>query len=141
MSSPSRVSPAPDPVPVPAPPTVIERLAAVGGPAQGIHEPVDLRPYECDARTSLRSAPTAGVLPGSTEEVARVVRIAVEAGMPVVPRGAGTGLSGGALPVPGCVLLGLSRMKKILEVDLDDGWIRVQPGVINLDVSKEISAA
>ena len=61
--------------------------------------------------------------------------------MPVVPRGAGTGLSGGALPVPGCVLLGLSRMKRILEVDLDDGWIRVQPGVINLDVSKEISAA
>ena len=70
-----------------------------------------------------------------------MVRIAVEAGMPVVPRGAGTGLSGGALPVPGCVLLGLSRMKRILEVDLDDGWIRVQPGVINLDVSKEISAA
>ena len=57
-----------------------------------------------------------------------MVRIAVEAGMPVVPRGAGTGLSGGALPVPGCVLLGLSRMKRILEVDLDDGWIRVQPG-------------
>jgi glycolate oxidase len=81
------------------------------------------------------------VLPASTEEVAAVVRIAVEAGMPIVPRGAGTGLSGGALPVPGCMLLGLSRMKRILEVDLDDGWIRVQPGVINLDVSKEISAA
>ena len=81
------------------------------------------------------------VLPASTEEVAAVIRIARDAGMPVVPRGAGTGLSGGALPVPGCVLLGLSRMKRILEVDLDDGWIRVQPGVINLDVSKEISAA
>ena len=141
MSSPSRVSPAPDPVPVPAPPTVIERLGAVVGPAQVIHEPVDLRTYECDALTSFRAAPSVVVLPGSTEEVAQVVRIAAEAGMPVVPRGAGTGLSGGALPVPGCVLLGLSRMKKILEVDLDDGWIRVQPGVINLDVSKEISAA
>jgi glycolate oxidase len=141
MSSPSRVSPAPDPVPVPAPPSVLQRLAAVIGPAHVIHEPVDLRTYECDALTSFRAAPSVVALPGSTEEVAAVVRIAAEAGMPVVPRGAGTGLSGGALPVPGCVLLGLSRMKKILEVDLDDGWIRVQPGVINLDVSKEISAA
>jgi glycolate oxidase len=141
MSSPSRVSPAPDPVPVPAPPTVIARLAAVVGPANVIHEAVDLRTYECDALTSFRASPSVVVLPGSTEEVAKVVRIAVDAGMPVVPRGAGTGLSGGALPVPGCVLLGLSRMKRILEVNLDDGWIRVQPGVINLDVSKEISAA
>jgi glycolate oxidase len=141
MSSPSRVSPAPDPVPVPAPPSVVQQLAAVVGAAHVIHEAVDLRTYECDALTSFRASPSVVVLPGSTEEVAAVVRIAAEAGMPVVPRGAGTGLSGGALPVPGCVLLGLSRMKKILEVDLDDGWIRVQPGVINLDVSKEISAA
>src|SRR5262245_55179030 len=141
MSSPSRVSPAPDPVPVPAPPTVIERLAAVVGPAQVIHEPVDLRTYECDALTSFRAAPSVVVLPGSTEEVAAAVRIAAEAGMPIVPRGAGTGLSGGALPIPGCLLIGLSRMKRILEVNLDDGWIRVQPGVINLDVSQEISAA
>jgi len=141
MSSPSRVTPAPDPVPVEAPASVVQRLGAVVGPAQVIHEAVDLRTYECDALTSFRASPSVVVLPASTEEVAAVVRIAAEAGMPVVPRGAGTGLSGGALPVPGCVLLGLSRMKKILEVDLDDGWIRVQPGVINLDVSKEISAA
>ena len=141
MSSPSRVSPAPDPVPVPAPPSVIQRLGAAVGPANVIHEAVDLRTYECDALTSFRASPSVVVLPASTEEVAAVVRIAREAGMPVVPRGAGTGLSGGALPVPGCVLLGLSRMKRILEVNLDDGSIRVQPGVINLDVSKEISAA
>src|SRR5476649_2508176 len=57
----------------------------------------------------------------------------------MVPRGAGTGLSGGALPVPGCVLVGLSRMKQILEVDLPNGYLRVQPGVINLDVSKLLS--
>jgi glycolate oxidase len=120
---------------------VIQQLGAVVGPAHVIHEPVDLRTYECDALTSFRAAPSVVVLPASTEEVVAVVRIACDAGMPVVPRGAGTGLSGGALPVPGCVLLGLSRMKRILEVDLDDGWIRVQPGVINLDVSKEISTA
>src|SRR5215831_5865194 len=141
MSSPSLVTPAPAVEPIPAPPSVIDRLIAVVGERNVIHEPVDLRTYECDALTSFRASPSVVALPASTEEVAAVVRIAVEAGMPIVPRGAGTGLSGGALPVPGCVLVGLSRMKRILEIDLDDGWIRVQPGVINLDVSKEISAA
>ena len=141
MSAPSVVTPAPAVEPIPAPASVIDRLIAVVGERNVIREPVDLRTYECDALTSFRAAPSVVVLPGSTEEVAAAVRIAVEAGMPVVPRGAGTGLSGGALPVAGCMLLGLSRMKRILEVNLDDGWIRVQPGVINLDVSKEISAA
>ena len=142
MSSPSLVSPAGSPAPpIPPPPTVVERLIAVVGEKNVIRDPVDLRTYECDALTSFRAAPSVVVLPASTEEVVAVVRIAAEARMPIVPRGAGTGLSGGALPIPGCLLLGLSRMKRILEIDLDGGWIRVQPGVINLDVSKEISAA
>ena len=141
MSAPSVVTPAPAVEPIPAPASVIDRLIAVVGERNVIREPVDLLTYECDALTSFRAPPSVVVLPASTEEVVAAVRIAVEAGMPVVPRGAGTGLSGGALPVAGCMLLGLSRMKRILEVDLDDGWIRVQPGVINLDVSKEISAA
>jgi glycolate oxidase len=141
MSAPSVVTPAPAVEPVPAPRSVVDRLIAVVGERNVIREPVDLRTYECDALTSFRAAPSVVVLPATTEEVAAVVRIGVEAGMPIVPRGAGTGLSGGALPVAGCMLLGLSRMKRILEVDLDNGWIRVQPGVINLDVSKEISAA
>jgi len=139
VSSPSLVSPAPSPVPVPAPPRVVEQMAAVVGAQNVIHEPVQLRTYECDALTSFRAAPSLVVLPASTEEVVQVIRIARKAGLPIVPRGAGTGLSGGALPVPGCLLLGLSRMKRILEVNLEDGFIRVQPGVINLDVSKEIS--
>jgi len=70
-----------------------------------------------------------------------VARLAREAGLPIVPRGAGTGLSGGALPVPGCVVVGLSRMKRILEIDLENGWIRVQPGVANLDVSRAVGPA
>src|SRR5262249_30376183 len=139
MSSPSLVTPAPAVEPIPAPPSVVERLIAVVGERNVIRDPVDLRTYECDGLTSFRAAPSVVVLPASTEEVAAAVRIAAEAGMPIVPRGAGTGLSGGALPIPGCLLIGLSRMKRILEVNLDDGWIRVQPGVINLDVSKEIS--
>src|SRR5499425_3915133 len=138
MSAPSLVTPAPAAEPIPAPPSVIERLIAVVGERNVIREPVDLRTYECDGLTSFRAAPSVVVLPASTEEVAAVVRIAVEAGMPIVPRGAGTGLSGGALPVPGCVLIGLSRMKRILEIDLQNGWMRVEPGVINLEVTKKL---
>jgi glycolate oxidase len=69
------------------------------------------------------------------------VKVAKAHGIPIVPRGAGTGLSGGALPVPGCVVVALSRMKKILEVDLANGLLRAQPGVINLEVSKHLAAA
>ena len=120
---------------------VVARMAAVVGARHCISDPSDMRTYECDGLTGFRVMPGIVVLPGSTEEVARVVRIAREADLPIVPRGAGTGLSVGALPVPGCVVLGLSRMKKILEVDLENGWMRVQPGVANLDVSKAIGSA
>jgi len=120
---------------------VASRLAKVVGERHCISDPAELRTYECDGLTSFRVAPELVVLPGSTEEVAAVVRIAREAGLAIVPRGAGTGLSGGALPVDDCVVVGLSRMKRILEVDLENGWMRVQPGVINLDVSKAIGAA
>ena len=120
---------------------VASRMAAVVGERQTITDPSELRTYECDGLMSYRVMPGIVVLPGSTEEVVRVVRIARESNLPIVPRGSGTGLSGGALPVLGCVVVGLSRMKKILEVDLENGWIRVQPGVANLDVSKAIGAA
>src|SRR5262247_968852 len=98
---------------------VAERIAAVVGERNCISDPAGLRTYECDGLTGFRVTPGLVVLPGSTEEVAEVVRITREAGMPIVPRGAGTGLSGGALPVPGCAVIGLSRMKRILEVDLE----------------------
>ena len=120
---------------------VASRMAAVVGERQTITDPSELRTYECDGLMSYRVMPGIVVLPGSTEEVVRVVRIARESNLPIVPRGSGTGLSGGALPVLGCVVVGLSRMKKILEVDLENGWIRVQPGVANLDVSKAIGGA
>ena len=123
------------------PADVADSLAAVVGSSNCITDPTELRTYECDGLMSFRVMPGIVVLPGSTEEVARVVRIARKAGLPIVPRGSGTGLSGGALPVPGCVVIGLSRMKKVLEIDLENGWMRVQPGVANLDVSKAIGAA
>jgi glycolate oxidase len=117
---------------------VITRMARIVGTEHCIFDPAQLVTYECDALTNLRVKPGLVVLPASTDEVQRVIREAYAAGIPVVPRGSGTGLSGGALPVPGCILLGLSRMKRILEVDLDDQWMRVEPGVINLDVSRRL---
>src|SRR5262245_30802952 len=102
---------------------VAERMSAIVGSSHCISDPSVLRTYECDGLTSFRTRPGLVVLPRSTEEVARVVRLAREANLPIVPRGSGTGLSGGALPVPGCVLVGLSRMNRILEIDLENGWI------------------
>lgn len=67
-----------------------------------------------------------------------MVKIGRAAGIPIVPRGAGTGLSGGALPIPGSIVVALTRMRRILAVDLENGWIRVEPGVVNLDVSKRV---
>ncbi|HEY6148872.1 MAG TPA: FAD-binding protein, partial [Thermoanaerobaculia bacterium] len=119
--------------------SVAADIAAVVGAGNCFTAPEELRTYECDGLTSFRTRPGIVALPGSTDEVARVVRIAARANLPIVPRGAGTGLSGGALPVEGCLVIGLSRMKKILEVDIENGWIRVEPGVINLDVSRALA--
>src|SRR5262244_2690471 len=123
---------------VPVAHAVLTELASVVGPKNCISDPAGLRTYECDGLTSFRMVPGAVILPASTEEVVQAVRIARRANLPIVPRGSGTGLSGGALPVPGCLVVGLSRMRKILEVDYDNAFMRVQPGVINLDVSKRI---
>ncbi|MGD1066382.1 MAG: FAD-linked oxidase C-terminal domain-containing protein, partial [Vulcanimicrobiaceae bacterium] len=79
------------------------------------------------------------VLPANTDEVAACVRLARELDMPIVPRGAGTGLSGGALPSEGCVVIGLARMKQILAIDLANRVARVQPGVINLDITRALA--
>ncbi|HTP49706.1 MAG TPA: FAD-linked oxidase C-terminal domain-containing protein [Anaeromyxobacteraceae bacterium] len=117
------------------------RMGAVVGPDHCFTAAADLLTYECDGLTHGRTRPDLVVLPGSTEEVAEVVRLARAAGRPIVPRGSGTGLSGGARPVPGSVVVGLSRMRRILEVNLRDGWMRVEPGVINLDVTRAVSGA
>jgi len=118
---------------------LVARFAAIVGADHCFSRPDELVTYECDALTSLRARPGLVVLPRDTDEVVRVVKLAREAALPIVPRGSGTGLSGGALPVPGCVVLGLSRMKRILEVDLDNQFIRVEPGVINLEISRRLA--
>ncbi len=117
------------------------RMAEVVGAANVVTDPDELLVYGADGLAHGRTTPAMAVLPGSTEEVVRVVGIARAARMPIVPRGSGTGLSGGARPTEGSIVLALSRMRRILEVDAANGWVRVEPGVINLDVSKAVAGA
>ncbi len=103
-----------------------------------IEEPEQLRTYECDGLTGHRVVPALVVLPETTEQVQAVVRACHAARVPFVARGAGTGLSGGALPVADGVVIGLTRMNRILEVDLEGARIVVQPGVTNLQVTEAV---
>jgi glycolate oxidase len=98
-----------------------------------------LRTYESDGLLQYHATPTAAVLPGSAEEVARVVAACARVGVPWVARGAGSGLSGGALPVADGILIVMSRMKRILEIDLDNHRICVEPGVTNASVSAAVA--
>ncbi|MDX1567857.1 MAG: FAD-linked oxidase C-terminal domain-containing protein [Longimicrobiales bacterium] len=128
-------------LPSTAPPRLSEALRVqiedvVGGDGL-ITDPERLIVYESDGLTAYRFLPRAAVFPRSTEEVSRVVRILSEEGVPFVPRGAGTGLSGGALAVDGAVLVCTSRMNRILEIDPANRRARVQPGVINARLTRE----
>ncbi len=96
----------------------------------------DLKPYECDGLAAYRALPGAVCLPRTRDEVAAVLRLCHQADIPVVARGAGTGLSGGALPLAGGVLLSLARLNRILEIDPLNRVARVEPGVRNLAVSE-----
>lgn len=105
-----------------------------------IFDEKETRAYECDALTAYRCPPLAVVLPCSTEEVAAVMRVCFELGVPVVPRGAGTSLAGGSLPTADSVVLGTARLNDFLEVDYDNRLIRVQTGVTNLSVSDRMES-
>ena len=114
---------------------IVQRLQAVLPAEAVIFEPVETRAYECDALTAYRCPPMVAVLPTSTEQVAAVLKICFEEGVPVVPRGSGTSLAGGALPTADCVILGVSRLNRVLETDYDNRFIRVQSGRTNLSVT------
>ena len=103
-------------------------------------EPEDLRTYECDGLTGRRVLPALVALAETTEQVQAVVRACNAHRIPFVARGAGTGLSGGALPVAEGVVISLARMNRVLEVDLDSQRITVQPGVTNLQVTEAVAA-
>ncbi|CAN5227796.1 FAD-linked oxidase C-terminal domain-containing protein [soil metagenome] len=114
-------------------------LQRVLGAKHVITEPEQLRVYECDGLTGHRAIPELVVLPGSTEDVQTVVRACNRERVPFVARGAGTGLSGGATPLAGGVVVSLARMNRILEIDLASQRIVVEPGVANLDVTRAVA--
>jgi glycolate oxidase len=104
-----------------------------------ISEPEQLRTYECDALTGHRAVPELVVLPGSGAEVQAVVRLCHRHGVAFVARGAGTGLSGGALPVADGIVISLARLDRVLEVDLEHACVVVEPGVTNLAITRAVA--
>ncbi|MCL1628535.1 MULTISPECIES: FAD-linked oxidase C-terminal domain-containing protein [Roseinatronobacter] len=117
---------------------VIARLAAELPTEALISDEAERRAYECDALTAYRCLPMAVVLPDSTEQVAAIMKICHAEGVPVVPRGSGTSLAGGALPTEDSVILGVARLRDVLDVSYADRVIRVQSGITNLAVTGEV---
>jgi len=114
---------------------IVARLQAVLPAGAVIHEERETKVYECDALTAYKCPPLCAVLPETTEQVAAAMRVCFEEGVPVVPRGAGTSLAGGALPTADCVILGVARLNDVIETDYDNRIIRVQAGRTNLSVT------
>ncbi|WP_298676410.1 FAD-linked oxidase C-terminal domain-containing protein [uncultured Lentibacter sp.] len=127
--------PTPNPATLAKKARLTERLTAVLGLDGVISEEIALKAYECDALTAYRCPPLLAILPRSTQEVSAALKICHEMKVPVVPRGSGTSLAGGAMPTADSVILGVSRMTAVLETDYADRLIRVQSGRTNLSVT------
>jgi glycolate oxidase len=115
------------------------KLVELMGPRGYLDRPEDLMLYEYDGSVD-KGRPELVVFPRTTEDVVAIVKITAEHGVPIVGRGAGTGLSGGAIPRAGGVIVGFARMNRILEIDLENERAVVQPGVVNLDVTLAVQA-
>jgi glycolate oxidase len=120
---------------------IVAGLRSLVGDEHVIASEDERRPYETDALTAYRALPLAVVLPGATEEVASVVRYLAAAGVKMIARGAGTSLSGGALPSPDAVVIGLARMNRVLSIDYADRVARVEAGVTNINITNAVSPA
>ncbi|MCW5748201.1 MAG: FAD-binding protein, partial [Alphaproteobacteria bacterium] len=108
-------------------------------PGEGvIADEIGMKPYECDGLSAYRQMPLVVVLPETVEQVSQVLRYCQKHGVKVVPRGAGTSLSGGSMPVGDAILLGMAKFNRILEIDLANRCARVQPGVTNLGISTAV---
>ena len=118
--------------------TVLRQLETLLGPDKVLHRPEDVALYEYDGALD-KAQPDFVVFPETTEEVAAVVRLANQHGLPFMPRGAGTGLSGGAVPVHGGIVVSFARMRRILDIDLPNLRATVQPGVVNIDVTTAVA--
>ena len=120
------------------PQKIIEELIGVVGERYVLYAPEDLIVFEYDG-SQATGYPEVVVVPSSAEEVAQTVKIAHREGIPIVPRGAGTSISGGALASTGGILLPLTRLKKVLEIDTENLVAIVEPGLVNVDLSAAVS--
>lgn len=121
-------------------PELVKRLLSVLPRDAVIDHEAETKAYECDALSAYRCPPIAAVLPRTTEETAAILKICNEMRVPVVPRGSGTSLSGGALPTADSVILGVARMNAVLETNYPDRYIKVQSGRTNLSVTGAVEA-
>ncbi len=128
-------------LPAALPAGFVDRLRQAVGEMSVLTDPAELRVYDCDGLTGWRATPACVVLPRTVDEVQATLRVCAEDGVPWVARGAGTGLSGGSLPVADGIVVSLSRMDSILDVDLESQRVVVEPGVANLDVTRAVSGA
>ncbi|MFC7392912.1 FAD-linked oxidase C-terminal domain-containing protein [Scopulibacillus cellulosilyticus] len=117
----------------------IQTLMKIVGPGAVLHHKEDLTAYECDGFTLHKGMPKAVVFPTTTEEVSKIVTFLYEENIPFIARGAGTGLSGGAIPMGGEVIISLVKMKKLLHVDFENRQAVVQPGFVNLKLTNSIA--
>jgi glycolate oxidase len=118
-----------------------ERMRGIVGAGNVLSSPSDLIVYECDGFTIEKNKPDVVVFPHSTDEIVTIVKACRDLGVPFVPRGAGTSLAGGCLPVGGGVMIALTRMKRILEVNYRDRYALIEPGVVNLWLSNHLKAS
>lgn len=121
--------------------SIISEIERIVGAEAVLQEANELLPYESDGLARLRARPGLVVFPGNAAEVQGIVRCCHAHGVPFVARGHGTGLSGGALPAADGVLIVLTRLNRILEIDLPNQRVTVEPGVINLDVTRRVASA
>ena len=123
---------------MPLDPGVVEQLAAIVGPTRVLARDGELLTYESDGLPTYHRRPSLAVFPGSRQEVVEVVRVLAQHDVPFVPRGSGTGLSGGAL-ADGIVLLGLHRLRQIISIDAENGLAVVEPGVVNSSLTRAVA--
>jgi glycolate oxidase len=116
-----------------------QSLRAIVGPAGLITETQELRTYECDGLTNFRAVPSAVVLPSDARQVQEIVRLCHSERVPFVARGSGTGLSGGAMPADGAIVISLTRVNRIVEIDIPNARVVVEPGVINAAVTQRVT--
>ena len=118
---------------------LIDNLSGIVGAENVLSKPDELLVYECDGLPQHKHLPRAVVFPSSTEETSAIMRELARANIPFTPRGAGTGLSGGALALNSGVVIEMARMRKILHIDVENRFAVVQPGVVNLHVSRAVA--